>query len=493
MRGSVDTPRDVKSTAVRSTGWVVLEKWVGRTITMVVFVILGRVLAPEDFGVIALANVFVAVLTALIEQGFSRTVVQRARLSPVDIDTAFWTALGFAAVVYAALFFGAPLIASAYDEPQLTWLIRALGLSVVIMAGSSVPAALLERSFAFRALAVRQLSGNIAGGALAVGVAILGGGAWALVAQLLGTAVVASAVLWVRSDWRPRMAFSLASLKDMWAFGATALAGELILAVGRQTDNFVIGTFFGSTALGYYFMALRIVNIVAELVTGVFGKVSFTTFSRLQHDSAKVERAFRMVTLGTALSSLPVFAFLACAAPDLLTVVMGEKWADSGVILTILATGMAIGIVARYDRGVLLALNKPGPGFRMTFTRQGMGILLLFAAVPFGVGAVPWARSARQVLFWPMRFYSLKKHAGIAWPTYVKPFARVALPVALAAGATFAVRLMLGDMAALTRLLLLGVVFAASLAVLMLILARPLLREAVGVLNSTRKGPKPRD
>ncbi|MFD1717375.1 lipopolysaccharide biosynthesis protein [Georgenia deserti] len=480
-------PQSIGATAVRSTRWVILEKWLGRTVSLVVFAILARILTPEAYGVVMLANVFTVILTSVVQQGFAKTIVQRPKISAVDIDTTFWTSLLLGIAIYAALFFASPLIAAGYDEPILTWILRALGINVVVMAIASVQVGLLERSFDFRALAVRQVGGIVAGGSLGIGVAVLGGGPWALVAQMLGTSVIGCAILWIRSSWRPRFKFSLASLRDLWALNMFILGSEVISATSNQLDNLIVGTFFGTTALGYYYVALRAANIVVELVTAVVGRVSFSTFARLQYDRSRIHRAFSLMTLGTSMSSLPVLAFLAVAAPEAITLIFGDKWEPSAPLLTVLAVAFSLSVVTRADRVVLLALGHTAAGFRMSLTRQGLGAALLFAAVPFGVMAIPWARVARALITWPMRMYSLKKYTGMGLHVYGGPFLRVGLPVALAAGLTVATRPLLDEMTSLPRLLTLACIFAAACAVTLLLLARPQLREARSVLGSARR------
>jgi teichuronic acid exporter len=201
----------LRGKATRSIGWVILERWSSRLLTLVVIAVLTRLLAPSDFGLVSMATVVTAFLLVFVESGFSTVLVQKKDLDEKDASTAFWTSVAISVVLYAALFLCAPLVADLFDEPELTAVLRVLGLSLVISSLSRVPAALLERSFGFRSLSIRSVIGNLSGAVVAVPVAFAGGGVWALVVQALVTSITALVVLWSATPWRPGFEYSLTS------------------------------------------------------------------------------------------------------------------------------------------------------------------------------------------------------------------------------------------------------------------------------------------
>src|SRR5262249_12864460 len=150
-----------------------------------VLVVLGRLLAPADFGLVALASLFITFVGIFVEQGFGKALIQRPQLEKQHVDTAFWTALGVAVALTALTMAAAGLGERVVNLPGLAPVLRWLALGLVINALSSTPAALLERSFGFKTLAIRRLASTIAGAAAAVSVALAGGGVWSLVAQVL--------------------------------------------------------------------------------------------------------------------------------------------------------------------------------------------------------------------------------------------------------------------------------------------------------------------
>ena len=231
--------------AIRSVGWVALDKWGARLTSLVVFGILGRLLAPADFGVIALATVFIAFLSVLVDVGFSQALVQRENLDDAHTHTAFWISLGLGVGLGLALFLAATTAGALGSDSVLVPVLQVLSLALPLGALSSVPAALLTREFGFRALAIRRLVATAVGAVVAVWLAASGAGVWALVAQALATSAVGVLVLWRVTPWRPSRRFSRQAASDLMTFGVAVLGIEMIAQANAHVDKLLVGLFLG--------------------------------------------------------------------------------------------------------------------------------------------------------------------------------------------------------------------------------------------------------
>jgi PST family polysaccharide transporter len=198
--GSAPAATELRAAAARGVGWSALQASASRLLSAVVFVLLARLLEPDAFGVVAVASVFVAFMTVLVDQGFSQALVQRPSLDREHLDTAFWANLAASAVVVALVVGAAGPVADLFDEPDLAPILRALSLALVASALGGVPTALLRRRLAFASLALRGLLSVAAGGVAGVAAALAGFGAWSLVIQLVVQAGVETAVVWSASD-----------------------------------------------------------------------------------------------------------------------------------------------------------------------------------------------------------------------------------------------------------------------------------------------------
>lgn len=420
---------DLKAKATRGIGWVIVERWGNRLLTLLVFTVLARVVAPEAFGIISLATVVVAILQVFVDSGFSKALVQRKALGPKDASTAFWVSLAISGVLSIAIVAVSPAIAAAFGEPDLTRVLQALALGLPLIALSRVPAALLEREFGFKALSIRQLVGAFAGAVTAVPLALAGAGPWALVAQTLVTSVVSVGVLWASTPWRPRFEFSIDSLRALAPIGVSMLGIELLDAVQNNIDKFLIGAFFTTEQLGYYFIAQRIGMILSDLVTTVMARVSLTTFSRVQDDPVRLNRVLRQLTFSAAAVGIPIFGLVAVLAPQTIPFLFGDGWDESVPILWVLAPAWALGAVMYFDRNVLLATGHGRTALAIALLQNVVSIVLIFVFLPFGILGVAFSRWGR-IWTWPVRLYLLRRLVGVSVSRYLTQLARCLIAVA---------------------------------------------------------------
>lgn len=423
---SADPPHadSLGTLAARSLGWVVIDKWGTRVASLLTLVVLGRLLAPTDFGLVALASMFITFAGIFVEQGFGKALIQRPELRPEHIDTAFWTALAVAIVLTIATMLAAVPLAAAVNSPALAPVLRWLAPGLLINALSATPSALLERSFGFKSLALRRLASTLAGGIAAVTVAFAGGGVWSLVAQTLVGAVAGLVTLWAATQWRPRGQFSFLALQELWPVGFGVLGIEVLGFIGGQADRLLVGAFLGTRALGLYFMAMRIVSIMVEIFASIFSAVSMTMFSRLQHDHARLRDWLYRLTGASSAVTLPCFALAAALAPIGLPFVMGSQWTASVTIFQVLSLLGAINSVAYFDRSVLLATGRARDAFLLTLGQSVLGVALILVAAPYGVLAIAVAVVARQYVYWPIRLAVLRRAVAIKPRAYLAQWLR---------------------------------------------------------------------
>jgi PST family polysaccharide transporter len=424
--------------AIRSVGWVALDKWGARLTSLVVFAILGRLLAPADFGVVALATVFLAFLSVLVDIGFSQALVQRENLDDAHTHTAFWISLGLGVALGLALFLAATAAGALGSDSDLVPVLQVLSLALPLAALSSVPVALLTREFGFRALAIRRLVATAIGAVVAVWLAAAGAGVWALVAQNLSTSAIGLLVLWRVTPWRPSRRFSRQAARDLLNFGVAVFGIEMIAQANAHVDKLLVGLFLGHAELGYYFVGSRISLTMMDMFVAVIGSLSLPTFSRMQDDLPRMVRALQQLTFVSAAITFPVFALAAALAPEMIALLFGGQWDASVPIMQWLAPAAALTTISWFDKGLFLGAGHTKVAFRLSAADTVLGLALLAAALPFGAAAVAGSRSLRRALFWPFRLRALRRWIGVeTWP-YVKQFATPAAAAVMAAGVVWA-------------------------------------------------------
>lgn len=410
----------LRGRALRGIGWTAMEKWGIRLLSLVVFVILLRTIDADEFGLASFTSAVISILLVFVDAGFPKALIQKRELGTDDASTAFWTTLVLSVLLYVLVLLTAPLVAALMEMPALTSMLRVLGLSLIVTACSSVPAALLERDMDFKTLGLRSIFGTIVGAVVAIPMAIVGFGVWALIAQALSTLAASSIALWFSTSWRPRLRFSYPSLRAMASFGLSVLGIEFLNRLQQNIDKILINALIGPTAGGIYFIAQRALKIISELIASVISKIALTTFSKLQDDRKRLNRVFLQLAFAAGAIAVPVLGVVAALGHIILPYVSGDtQWDVAVPIMQILAFSSALAVIVRFDKQTLLAVGEPRRAFVLGLLENIVGVALLVASAPFGLVAIAVGRSVRIFLLWPYRLYLLRRYANITVGKYL--------------------------------------------------------------------------
>ena len=471
-------PGGLQRRAARGLTWTMVQTWGGQALSLVVFIILARLLTPDDFGLVALAAVFVALAQLVVDQGLGDALIQRRVITERQIDTAFWIAVATGLLLTAALFLLAGPIAAALNEPDLVPILRVLSVTFLLSAFTSIPIALLTRALAFRPLAIRTVASIIGGGVVGVAMALAGSGAWALVGQQLAAAAISVVALWSVTPWRPRLRFSREDFAELFAFGVRVLGSDILGFIGRNADNFLIGAFLGIVPLGIYAVGYRILDVSHRLLINVARKVTFPALSRLQHDETRLVRAYLRVTRLAAVLIIPAYVGLALVAPELTVVVFGERWMESGPVAAVLfLSGPVLGLQA-FSGSLLYAAGRPDVVFRFRLISTVVNVAGFVVALPFGIVAVAAAFTARAYALLPLLLAWTRRHAGAGLTAHWEAVRGTTLATLVMSAAVLAVKLLAADRLGTGGLLALEVaVGAVAFGAAVWVVDRALVRE----------------
>lgn len=410
-------------TALRSVGWSVLDKWGTRLTSLVVVLVLGRILDADSFGIVALATVYTTLALVFVDSGFGRSLVQKHHLNDTDKSTAFWVNVALGTSLSAITLLLAPVMAELFDVPTLAPVLQVLSISLFLNGLSSTPAALLERDFQFKRLAMRRACGTISGAVTAIILAVLGFGVWSLVFQSIIASTISTLVLWFSSEWRPSLRFSVESFKSLKTVGISIMGIELIAYFNSQADKLLIGAYMDTEMLGYYYIALQITTVITSLFSSVFGNISLTTFSRVQNDEHALAYWFKRLTQVSSFTAIPVFAVVAASSPILIPLLLGSQWEGSVPVMQILALLGVINSAIMFDRNLLIAAGHGRRALRMTLGQAILGIALILPSLQFGILGVAVAVVLRQYIFWPFRIRLVKKAIDLPICPYLRGWA----------------------------------------------------------------------
>ena len=375
--GSLD---GMRSRILRGLAWKAGSQLILQCTRIIVALILARLLTPRDYGLVGMVLVFSSIALVFQDLALGAGLVQRQEISEKDRSTVFWTSAAVGVVLSAVGFVISAPLAALYREPAVQPLFAVLSVSFLIGALGTTQAALLRREMNFRGLELRVIAGTLASAAVGITAAVRGFGPWAIIGQQLTYAAVSTALLWVFSPWRPKLVYSLASLRDLGGFGINLLGTRLLFALRRNSDNLLVGRFLGSAALGAYTVAFNIMLIPLSRLVFPLQEVLYPALSRMQDDPQRVAAVWLRVTRLVAAVSVPALLGMAVVAPDFVPVVLGDRWRAAVPVIQILTWVGILQSLASLNSQILPALDRATTLLKYTI------VSFLFSLVGFAVG-----------------------------------------------------------------------------------------------------------
>ena len=374
----VGTAEESFRTAV---GWSFVMNAARLLSTLGTSILLAALLGPTEFGVVALALIFITLLQLVMQHGVAPAVIQRQDLTHRMLDSAFWLTMGLSAVLTTLGILLAGWWAHLNDSPRGEQVIWALSALVAIKGLVVVQEALLRRQMRFRQLAVRTTVASVLGAAVGLTWALAAPSVWALVAQQVTSALAGCVMLWTVSDWRPRLRWSMEDVRGLLGFaGKSSLSGFGVF-VNNRVDALLVGLFFGPTAVGLYRLASRLVESAIEFVVQPIQHVALPEFARFQSDPDRARERYRTLVLASLAVGAPVMATVFATAEPFMTM-MGDDWADARAALQLLTVVGLVRTMTMLNGPAIVAAGRPGAQAVMTWVAAGV------SAVSFGAAGL---------------------------------------------------------------------------------------------------------
>ncbi|GAB7050421.1 oligosaccharide flippase family protein [Catenuloplanes indicus] len=372
-------------------------------VTGVVTFVMAAFVPPAEFGVMALALVWVTFAQMLMQHGPAQAVIQREDVTGRHFDAAFWSTLGLATAFAAILAAIAPLWAIWNGTPTLAYVCWALAPVIVLNALGVIPDAILRRRMDMKRISLRVLTVALISGVLGVGAAVAGLGVWAYAVQQISMSALTALVVWTVTEWRPRWGGIGPALGDLRRFSLHSLSEVTAFFVSSRIDALVMGAFFGPAAIGLYRFAVRIVEMVNSVAAGGIGQVSLADLSRLTSDRDAFGRRLGQFVHAAAMLMYPALGILAATAGPLLRLA-GEEWAPAAGALRVLCAAGAITMLGSILTPAVQAAGRPGVGAVIGWVEAAVaaisivavGLWMRDAAVGSQVLAIAWTVFAVQ-------------------------------------------------------------------------------------------------
>jgi len=334
--------KSLRNTTIKGVGWSFTDNIASSGISFLIGLVLARLLSPEEYGLIGIIAIFIAVFNSIVDSGFSNALIRKNDAKDIDYNTVFIVNLLLSVVLFFALFLCAPDIAQFFDEPQLVPLTKAMGSIVIINAFAIIQRTILVKRIDFKTQTKISLISSIVSGVVGIVMALIGYGVWSLVGQQISRQLLNTLFLWVWGHWWPRLQFSIESFKSLFGFGWKLLVSSLIDTTWREIYQVVIGKCYSAEMLGQYTRAQQFSSICSSNLTSVVQRVSYPVFSSIQEEKERLKQSYKKVIKVTMLITFVLMLGLAAIAKPMILVLIGEKWLQSVEILQIVCFSMML-------------------------------------------------------------------------------------------------------------------------------------------------------
>ena len=420
---------ELEKKVVKGTAWANFALFIEHGVTFFFTILLARILFPQDFGLIALANIVLLLAIMLKTLGINQALVQREKDIEKAADITFIMQLIVSFVLSVLIFFASPWIGLFFGNDILGQIVKVLSFAIIIEAFGATHATLLEKELDFKKKFWPISLGTLTYNLTAVLLAVAGFGVWSLVVGQVAKTLVSAVLFWFVCPWRPSFRFDAGIAKEMIGYGRYALGRDFVGFLSRRIDSLSVGKFLGSVSLGFYSEAYNISQAFSERLS--LTTAMFPAFSKLQSQKKALLDMFFKTTKYASAVLMPVLVGLFAIVPNFVIVLFGQKWAPMIPLLRVLLICSILSVPTVMTGDLLRAIGKVRLLFNLQIVCLVMLVFALFFALPYGVLGVCIAITIVSVVTSIIRMVFFAKILNVRIIDYLKIFPKIFLGSAI--------------------------------------------------------------
>ncbi|UVW28890.1 MOP flippase family protein [Massilia sp. H6] len=349
-----------KEAVVTGVKWTSVSTMGRRVLGLVANIVFARLLAPDDFGLVAMAGVMLGFVDIFKDLGTGAALVREKEARPGLLSSVFWLNCGFGLGMTILMLALSPLVAALYQEPRVQPIVAVMAVSFLLSSLSIVHVSLLTREMAFERLAKVELATSVLSYAIGIGAALLGHGVWSLVYQVIANAALGTSLTWIASRWRPQLVFNWTEIRGITGYSLNLAGYNIFYYFAQNLDNLLIGRFLGTEALGLYDLAYKLMTFPMQAISAVFGRVMMPYYAKAQEDLPRFRQAFLRVAGTIAFVTFPMMFGLLAVREHFVFAVFGAAWAPVIPLLAMFAPLAAIRSVLTTTGSIYMATGHTG-------------------------------------------------------------------------------------------------------------------------------------
>lgn len=400
---------DLRSKTTKGVIWSAIERYSLQGVQFLLQLVIARLLSPNEYGLIGMLAIFMALSQVFIDGGFSNALIQKKDKNDLDYCTVFYINLGISIVIYILLFACAPYIASFYKQPLLSQITRVYSISLVLNSLSAVHKVKLVVAVDFKTQSKISLAAAIVSGVIGIACAYWGFGVWSLVVQALLNSLLTVLLSYYYVKWFPRIAFSKESFNRLFSYGSKLLVASVISSIYANIYNLFIGKKYSPTTLGLYTRAQQFSSFAGTNVSGILQRVSFPVLSEIQDDDERLLAAYKKYIRTSSWATFPMILGVCGVAKPMIIVLLTEKWVACVPYLQILCFAVLWDCVTLVNLNLLYVKGHSDWVLRLEIIKKSIAFLILILSMSFNMYVICLGQAVYSLIALYLNTYYTKR------------------------------------------------------------------------------------
>lgn len=365
--------------------WSSIDKFSTLMIQFILGIVLARILMPEDYGLIGMIAIFLAISQSLVDSGFFTALVQKKNVNNNDYSTIFFFNIIVGFILYGILFIGSGFIGDFYETPILVDIIKVIGINIIIVSTTIVHRAFLTTKIDFKTLAIINIVSALLGGIAGIYLAVNGYGVWTLVYQTIVRSLSIAILFWILNQWKPSLIFDKESFKTLFGFGSKLMISGLLKIFFKNIYLIIIGKIYKAEELGYFTRATLFKQIPETLVTTILQSVTFPVLVKVIDEDSKVKNLLERSVKLTGFLLFPIITVLIFYAKPIILVLITSKWLPTVVLLQILSLEIIFHPLQYINLNFLNAKGRSDLFLKLELIKNVLTIVAILVTYKFGL------------------------------------------------------------------------------------------------------------
>lgn len=384
----------------RGVVWSAAETFSNQGFQFLFGIIMARLLTPNDYGVIGMITIFLALSESIIDSGFGNALMQKKDRSQLDYSTVFYINLFISFCMYGGMFLAAPFIADFYNMPILLDITRVMSIQFIFSALMLVQITKLTIDLNFKELTKVKIISTILSGSIGIIFAFNGFGVWALVISSVASSFFLCILVWKFSHWIPSFCFSMESFRTLFHYGSKLLVTGFIGQISEHINSLIIGKFYTPNLLGFYTKARSVAQLPSMNITTIIYRVSFPVLCSIQDDDVRLSQAIHKLIKQTYFVVFPFMLGLFAVADPFIDLIFSSKWLGCVPYLRVLCLSMSLIPICAYNIDIFLVKGYSGTHLKLDFIKKIFVFLVLMATASISVMAICYGTILTGLFSW---------------------------------------------------------------------------------------------